>query len=62
MSEQARGRQFTSEVYEFGPDNDLMIRLPEELVESLGWYDGDTVEWTANEDGSFTIIQNKALL
>jgi len=50
-------KTYTSEVYEFGPDNDLMIRLPEELVESLGWYDGDTVKWAANEDGSFTIIK-----
>ena len=48
-------KTYTSEVYEFGPDNDLMIRLPEELVETLGWYDGDTVEWVANEDGSFSI-------
>lgn len=48
-------KTYTSEVYEFGPDNDLMIRLPEELVETLGWYDGDTVEWVVNEDGSFSI-------
>ena len=57
-----KDKVYTSEVYEFGQDNDLMIRLPEELIEELNWYDGDTVEWIDNKDDSFTISKNKALL
>ena len=55
MSEQARGRQFLTEVYEFGPDNDLIIKLPEELLEELKWFDGDKIIWIDNNDGSFSL-------
>jgi len=30
---------YTTEVYEFGPDNDLIIKLPDELIEELNYYD-----------------------
>lgn len=50
-------KTYTSEVYEFGPYNDLIIRIPEELLEELKWYDGDEVEWKDNKDGSFTITK-----
>ena len=46
---------FTTEVYEFGPDNDLIIKLPDELLEELKWFDGDKITWIDNNDGSFSL-------
>ena len=48
-------KTYTTEVYEFGPDNDLIIKLPEELLEELKWFDGDKITWIDNNDGSFSL-------
>ncbi len=48
-------KTYTTEVYEFGPDNDLIIKLPEELLEELKWFDGDKIIWKDNNDGSFSL-------
>jgi len=57
-------KTYTTEVYDFGEGEEevLWFRLPEELTEELDWCDGDTIEWVDNEDGSFTISKNNALL
>lgn len=38
------------------PDNpgDLLLDL-EGIAEELGWKIGDTLEWTHNQDGTFTL-------
>jgi len=48
-------KTYTTEVYEFGPDNDLIIKLPDELLEELKWFDGDKITWIDNNDGSFSL-------
>ena len=48
-------KNYTSEIYELGPDNDLIIKLPDELIEELQWFDGDAIMWITNNDGSFTL-------
>jgi hypothetical protein len=51
-------KTYTTEVYELGPDNDyndLIIKLPDELLEELQWFDGDKVEWIDNGDGSYSV-------
>jgi hypothetical protein len=48
-------KNYTSEIYELGPDNDLIIKLPDELIEELQWFDGDEIIWIDNNDGSFTV-------
>lgn len=48
-------KTYTTTVYEFGPDNDLILKLPDEMIEELDWYEGDVLIWTDNKDGSFTI-------
>ena len=48
-------KTYTTEVYEFGPDNDLIIKLPDKLIEELKWFDGDKITWIDNNDGTFTV-------
>ena len=36
-------------------DEEGMINFPDELLNQLGWKEGDVVEWVDNEDGSLTI-------
>lgn len=40
---------------EEGVDGDLYIRLPDEVLEELGWSEDDTLEWSENDSGSFTL-------
>ena len=42
------------------PDTgDLILPLPEELLNMQGWVVGDTLEWVDNEDGSWYIQKVK---
>jgi len=34
---------------------DLLLPFPDDLLETQGWKEGDTLEWTDNKDGSWTI-------
>ena len=36
-------------------DDDGVITFPDELIEQLGWKEGDVLEWIDNKDGSFTL-------
>lgn len=36
-------------------DEDGVLTLPDELLESLGWKEGDELEWLDQEDGSFIL-------
>ena len=36
-------------------DGDLIIQLEPEELEKLGWNDGDEIDWTDNEDGSWNL-------
>lgn len=41
---------------EFNEDfKEYYITIPEELLERLGWEDGDVVEWHLNKDGSASL-------
>jgi hypothetical protein len=35
--------------------DDLILPLPEELLEELDWNVGDTLTWTEHEEGSWSI-------
>ena len=38
------------------PDTgDAILPLPQEMLDRLGWVEGDTVNWTENEDGSWSL-------
>lgn len=54
-------KQWTSTVtYDIETD-ELLIPLPDDLLEAVNWYTGDDLEWIDNIDGSFTVkkIENK---
>lgn len=36
-------------------NQEYFLTLPEDLLETLQWVDGDMVEWVDNNDGSFTL-------
>ena len=38
-------------------DDDGVLKLPDELIEELGWKLGDTLEWIDNKDGSLSLIK-----
>ena len=51
-------QQYTAEVVpcDDGSD-DLMLVLPDELINEVGWMVGDTVKWSPNEDGSWSLTK-----
>ncbi len=38
-------------------DEDGVLNLTDELLEATGWKEGDEIEFTDNEDGSFTLTK-----
>lgn len=36
-------------------DNGLFIKLPDDLLEAVGWQAGDDIVWIDNKDGSVTL-------
>lgn len=38
-------------------NGDPYIELPDELIASLGWKEGDVVEWKDNGDKTWSIIK-----
>ena len=36
-------------------DDEGMLTFPDEMLEVLGWKEGDVLEWIDNKDGSFTL-------
>lgn len=38
---------------------DLMIPLPEDMLQQLGWKEGDTIKWTVNEETGQIILSKK---
>ena len=34
---------------------DLILPLPDDMLEEVGWKPGDTIKWTDNKDGSWTM-------
>jgi bifunctional DNA-binding transcriptional regulator/antitoxin component of YhaV-PrlF toxin-antitoxin module len=41
---------------------DLILPLDDEIFDALGWKVGDTIKWTDNGDGSWTISRDESAL
>ena len=44
-----------SKSYVLQVDDDGVLRLPEELLEGLGWDVGDVLHWSSKKDGSVSV-------
>jgi hypothetical protein len=40
-------------------NGDQYIELPESMLKSLGWKEGDSIEWTELENGKFQLKKKK---
>ena len=38
-----------------GDDEECYLPLPDELLDNLGWYENDILEWIVNDDNTITI-------
>ena len=36
-------------------DDEGVLQIPDSMLESLGWKEGDVLEWVDNQDGSFLL-------
>jgi hypothetical protein len=39
---------------------DLYLQFTDELMEEMGWSEGDTLQWTDNEDGTWSLEKKNA--
>ena len=46
-------------VVEEGVDGELYIRLPDDVLDNLGWALGDTINWDEQPGGSFLLTKVK---
>jgi len=46
---------YTAEVIE--ENGELMLVFPPNMLEKLGWAEGDTIVWDSAEDGSYLIVR-----
>jgi hypothetical protein len=58
MSEPKTSWTVTVEEAEDG-SGDLVLPLPQEMLDLQGWREGDTLDWKDNEDGSWTLSKVK---
>jgi len=53
-------KNWTITVEEDPETGDAILPFPEDFLEEVGWVEGDTLEWTDNKDGSWTISKAKS--
>ena len=40
-------------------DENGILTFPDELMEEIGWKEGDVLEWIPNDDGSFNLVKKE---
>ncbi len=53
--EQSKVKKWVLPVEVDGPSGEYYVTFPEDMLDQLGWEEGDTLEYNDNKDGSFTI-------
>jgi len=48
-------KSWTITVEEDPATGDAILPFPEDFLEEAGWAEGDTLEWTDNKDGSWSL-------
>ena len=49
----------TLTVQEDSNNGELFLEFPDDMLETMNWKEGDTIVWTDNENGSFTLSIKK---
>ena len=39
--------------------DEYYVLLPQELLNKVGWIEGDDIEWRSQKDGSFLLTKNE---
>lgn len=52
-------KSWTLDVKEDPDSGDAIIEFPPEMMEEMGWKEGDDLIWTDNNDGSFTLTKQE---
>lgn len=42
--------------------DDGILTFPDNVMEELGWKEGDVLQWIDNNDGSFSLVKNDETL
>jgi hypothetical protein len=50
--------KWTLEVVEDPESGELLLQFPEEFLDMQGWKEGDTLVWSDNNDGSWSISKS----
>lgn len=51
------GNRMTWTAYVQQEGDDLLLPLPDELLEEVGWKQGDVLVWSINDDGTVTLTK-----
>jgi hypothetical protein len=51
--------RWTITVEEDPETGDLILPLPQDMLDIQGWQEGDTLEWTDNKDGSWSLTKKE---
>lgn len=54
-------KYFKTQIEEDSESNDLFITIPEQYVDELSWFEGDTVEFHVLDEGRVLVINKTAL-
>ena len=50
---------WTITVEEDPATGELILPFPDDMLEQVGWKEGDTLIWTVNENGSWTLTKKE---
>jgi hypothetical protein len=53
--------QWTVTIEEDPETGDLILPLPQEMLDLQGWVEGDTLDWIDNKDGTWCIQKVKCV-
>lgn len=52
-------KSWTLTIEEDPETGDLVLPFTPEILDELGWREGDTLEWIDNKDGSWSLVKKK---
>ena len=53
----ATDAKWTVNIEEDPDTGDLLLPFPEDLLESMGWQEGDTLSWNIDENNNITLTK-----